>query len=87
MGWIRTNLAAVRKLKAQLAEPRYTLVLPSGEEVTYTDQGLEDALGAAISREEHPLLDALRKTGATEGFEGLIYSLDRSWLQEEEEGT
>jgi len=36
---IRTNFAAVRKMRARLAESLYTITLPSGEEVTYNDQG------------------------------------------------
>jgi len=83
MSWILTNLAAVRKMRARVAESLYTITLPSGEEVTYNDRDLEDALDTAISQGEHRLLDALRQTEPREGFEGLVRSLDRSWSSEE----
>lgn len=88
MGRLRHHISEVRKLKAQLAEPRHTLELPSGEEVTYTDEDLLDALVAVGSPEGHWLVEALRQAGITVGLEGLVWALDRSWRsQEEEEGS
>jgi len=85
MGWVRSNLNAVRRLRARLADRLYRLYLPSGEVISYDTEDLLDALGASLAREPHPLRSAINETDLDTGLEGLIRALDRSYAEVDEE--
>ena len=86
---IRTKLDRLEKAARQHYE---VLRLPDGTQVRYTSEDVLEALSAAIAREEHWLLPAIRSqadANSCSGLVGLVGALEASWeraRQEEEEG-
>jgi hypothetical protein len=85
VGWVRSSINEMRRVKARLGGGTSTLHLPDGQTVTYGAWEVLDAFAAWMDREEHWLLPYLYQTEGSTGIEGLIRSLEKS--REKAKGT
>ena len=66
----------LKKLEREVGASYETLYLPDGTQVKYRGEDTLEALSACIGREEHWLLNHLRKVETNVGFAGLIRALE-----------